>query len=76
MNNDEWEAAGGLACPLCGQETVRLKEITPGNWGCQECYRKKMYEESRAIEYIAMALTYRSLPKKKRTNAFSSRPSP
>jgi len=30
MDKSDWEKAGGFFCPLCGQETVRLKEITPG----------------------------------------------
>jgi len=40
MDKSDWEKAGGFFCPLCGQETVRLKEITPGKKGCPGCYRK------------------------------------
>jgi ribosomal protein L37AE/L43A len=38
--SSEWEKAGGFFCSECRQETVRLKEITPGRWACPECYRK------------------------------------
>jgi len=40
----EWDRAGGYFCPECKQETVRLKELTPGRWACPDCCRK--YGES------------------------------
>jgi ribosomal protein L37AE/L43A len=40
LDLQDWERAGGYYCPKCGQETTRLKEITPGNWGCPDCYVK------------------------------------
>lgn len=36
----DWEASGGKCCPECGEETVRLREITPGHWACPRCYIK------------------------------------
>lgn len=60
LTSNDWDRAGGLFCPGCGHETLRLIDNR-----CPTCYRKKSYEEVRAMEYIAMALTYRVLPKRR-----------
>lgn len=38
LDTSAWEACGGNYCPQCGQECVRLKQITPGKWACPQCY--------------------------------------
>jgi ribosomal protein L37AE/L43A len=40
MELTDWDRCGGYYCPQCHQETVRLKEITPGRWACPICYIK------------------------------------
>jgi hypothetical protein len=39
MNEEAWEAAGGLFCPKCGQETVRILDGL-----CLDCYMEKNAE--------------------------------
>lgn len=60
LTGDDWEKCGGVVCSRCEGETVRLKEGL-----CPSCLARKRQEEARAMEYAAMALTYRALPKKK-----------
>jgi len=71
MDQKDWEATGGVFCPVCHCETVRLIEGR-----CPSCHEKKSYEEARAMEHIAMALTYWARPRRKPINASSSRRSP
>ena len=40
MELQDWDKTGGYYCPQCGNECVRLKEITPGKWACPQCYVK------------------------------------
>lgn len=44
MSQRDWEGSAGKPCPICGQDTVRLKEITQGKWGCPDCHRKAVEE--------------------------------
>lgn len=64
LTNNDWDKAGGAFCPACSQETVRFEEGL-----CPSCVRKKKGEEARAMEHIAMALTYRAKPRRP-TSAF------
>lgn len=60
MNQVEWEKAVGVTCPRCNQASLRFL-----NGLCPKCLHKKETEEARAMEYIAMALTYSARSKKK-----------
>ncbi len=68
-----WDMSRGDPGPCCGQETLRLLDGV-----CPRCHRRKSQNEARAMEYIAMALTYRVLPRRGRKPSCggAGRPSP
>lgn len=53
----EWEAAGGVKCPVCGNNVVRLLNYGyRGNrQACPECLEKRR----RLLEYKAVVMAYR-----------------
>jgi NMD protein affecting ribosome stability and mRNA decay len=54
-NTEDWERAGGVYCPGCGQETVRLL-----NGLCPTCAREAAEETDAQIEDRAMRNYYRN----------------
>jgi rubredoxin len=58
----DWDTPGP-PCPRCGRETFRF---LGDERVCPDCHRRKCQEEARAMEHIAMALTYRVLPRRGR----------
>jgi len=61
MTGEDWQRAGGNFCPSCSNETLRLVDGQ-----CPECWHKRSQEEARAMEYVAMALTYWTRPRRNR----------
>jgi len=58
--DEDWERARGPDCPSCRRETQRLV-----NGVCPNCQRRRDLENAKTTEYVAMALTYRVLPRRK-----------
>lgn len=50
----EWEKSGGVYCPNCGQETVRLFHNL-----CPQCLKEKEAEETAAAEDKSMKRYYK-----------------
>lgn len=45
MSIKEWNGAGGVLCPECGEETLRIIDGT-----CVQCYNRKVAERERKLE--------------------------
>jgi len=45
MSINEWNDAGGVVCPECGGETLRLVDGV-----CLGCYNRKVAERERKLE--------------------------
>ena len=44
LTKTDWDKAGGLVCPECGRETVRMIDGL-----CPECHKKKAAEEEEKL---------------------------
>lgn len=42
-----WENSGGLLCPICGKETVRLVLVEKDKRGCPDCYKKAVEKQTK-----------------------------